>query len=416
MKVGLSTSVIQRGKSGVAQYVFGLVNALARHASHNEFTLFVLEEDLPLFEFARKTAKIIPVSESFRSPVRNILWHQTVLPRLARAHGLEVLHVPSYRRMIRTASCALVATIHDLAPFHLEGKYDWKRMFYGRVVARWLAQCQDKIIAVSRRTRRDILRFFELPAAKVTVIHNGLDHTRFFPDSNEAAKLFVAQRYGLRGPFFLYIARLEHPGKNHVRLIEAFNQFKAETKSHWRLVFGGADWHGAHAIHSAIKGSPFNRDIDSLGFVAAEALPALYRAADVFVYPSLFEGFGFPPLEAMACGCPVLCSTRGALGEVVGDAAATADPENVVALKRQLVALAGDRLSRERLRKAGLARSRNFDWEHTASQTLEVYATALESYRTRLLQPSGIKRVESFKDGRRATTASYASVWGNDPL
>ena len=252
MNIGLSTSVIQRGKSGVAQYVFALVAALSRHAVRHDLTLFVLKDDVPLFDFARESAKIIPVSERFRPPLKDILWHQTILPSLARAHRLDVLHVPSYRRMLWPRPCALVTTIHDLAPFHVVGKYDWKRMFYGRVVARWLAHRQDKIIAVSQNTATDILGFFKLPAENVSVIHNGLDHAHFFPDLTEAAKQFVTQRFDLREPFFLYVARLEHPAKNHVRLIEAFNRFKAETKSQWRLVLGGSDWHGAQTIHAAI--------------------------------------------------------------------------------------------------------------------------------------------------------------------
>jgi len=379
MNVGLSTSVIQRGQSGVAQYVFALVAALARHPARPHLTLFVLEDDVPLFDFARENAKIVPVSERVRSPVRDILWHQTVLPLLARDLWLDVLHVPSYRRMLWPRPCALVTTIHDLAPFHVAGKYDWKRMFYGRVVARALARGQDRIIAVSRNTGADIQKFFRMPAEKVSVIHNGIDHARFAPDSTEAARQFVAQRFDLREPFFLYVARLEHPGKNHVRLIEAFGRFKAEVRSKWQLVFGGGDWHGSPAIHAAIGQSMFRNDIRCLGFVANDALPMLYRAAEVFVYPSLFEGFGFPPLEAMACGTPVLCSTRGALGEVVGDAAETVDPEDVPAMKARLAALASGPDLRAKLRASGLARAQHFDWRRTASKTLEVYAAALQT-------------------------------------
>lgn len=249
-------------------------------------------------------------------------------------------------------------------------------MFYGRVVARWLARRQDNLIAVSQNTATDILTFFGVPTEKVSVIHNGLDHARFHPDATEAAKQFVFERYDLREPFFLYIARLEHPAKNHTRLIEAFNRFKAGAQSQWQLVFGGSDWHGAENIHTAIKRSPFSRDILNLGFVDSQALPTLYRAAEVFVYPSLFEGFGFPPLEAMACGCPVLCSTRGALGEIVGDAAATVDPEDVPALATQLATLASDPALRNRLRTAGLKRAQRFDWQRTAARTLDVYTAA----------------------------------------
>ena len=117
MRIGLSTSVIQRGQTGIAQYVFALTRAFLRQVSQDHFTLFALEEDLPLFAFAKKTMDLVPVPERFRPPVKNILWHQTELPGLARAHQLDVLHVPSYRRLLWSKPCPLVATIHDLAPF-----------------------------------------------------------------------------------------------------------------------------------------------------------------------------------------------------------------------------------------------------------------------------------------------------------
>src|SRR3954451_21878640 len=139
MRIGISTSVIQRGKSGVGQYVFALARALLAGPYQHKFVLFVLEEDLPLFAFAKDRAEIVAVPEKFRPPIKNILWHQMQLPKLVRKLQLNVLHIPSYRRMLWPRPCALVSTIHDLAPFHVAEKYDWKRMFYGRVIARRLA-------------------------------------------------------------------------------------------------------------------------------------------------------------------------------------------------------------------------------------------------------------------------------------
>ncbi|HKW30180.1 MAG TPA: glycosyltransferase family 1 protein [Verrucomicrobiae bacterium] len=387
MNIGISTSVIQRGKSGVAQYVLALVRALLPHAAQHQFTLFVLEEDLPLFAFAESELNIVPVSERFRPALKNIWWHQTALPQIARDRRLDVLHVPSYRRMLWPQPCALVATIHDLAPFHLAGKYDRLRMFYGRVLARKLAQRQDQIITVSRATAQDVLQFFGVAAERLSVIPNGVDHTRFFPGSRATARKQVAEKHGLHRPFFLYVARLEHPGKNHVQLVEAFNRFKTETGSDWQLAFAGSDWHGARAIHAAIQQSPFATNIHCLGFVTENDLPNLYRAADVFVYPSLFEGFGLPPVEAMACGCPVISSTRGALSEVVGDAAASVNPEDTGSLHRQMARLVTEEGLREQMRDAGLKQARRFDWQTTAAATFEVYArAAAEKAKTRSLQ------------------------------
>jgi glycosyltransferase involved in cell wall biosynthesis len=376
MKIAISTSVIQRGKTGVAQYVFALLKGLQTHGHEHEFTLFVLEEDLPLFAFVESTMKIVPVSERFRSPLKNIFWHQTKLPALIRKHKIDVLHVPSYRRMLWRRPCALVATIHDLAPFHVSGKYDWKRMFYGRVVAKQLAKRQHEIIAISENTAEDIRRFFVISRKKISVVYNGLDHERFFPGPKADAKKRIFQQRGIAAPFFLYLARLEHPAKNHVRLIDAFNRFKSETKSNWQLIFGGSDWNGAKEIYGAIQSSPFSHEIRSLGFISDSALPNLYQAADIFVYPSLYEGFGMPPTEAMACGCPVISSARGSLGEVVGDGAQIIDPENVENLKNEMKKLSSDSDAREKLRNAGLNRAKFFHWKKTAEETLAVYTRA----------------------------------------
>ena len=378
MKIGFSTSVIQRGKTGVAQYVFALLRALLAHANRHEFNLFVLEEDLPLFDFAKDKMKLIPVAEKFRPAVKNVLWHQTELPKFAKNIDLDVLHVPSYRRMLWRASCPLVATIHDLAPFHIRGKYDWKRMIYGRVIVKQLARRQDKIIAVSENTARDLEHFFGLGRNRVNVVWNGIDHQRFQPGDVATAKALAAEKWKLDHPFFLFVSRLEHPGKNHVRLIEAFNQFKSTTKSDWLLALGGSDWHGAEAIHAAAAASPFAADIRFLGFVSDAALPGLYHATDVFIYPSLFEGFGCPPIEAMACGVPVISSTRGSLKEVVADAALTVEPENVADIVDALNKMSSSAAERQHWRTAGFTNAQRFDWNENAAQTLAIYERAIQ--------------------------------------
>jgi glycosyltransferase involved in cell wall biosynthesis len=376
MRIGISTSVLQRGKTGIAQYLLSLLENFASRETGHEFILFALEEDLPLLEKFRAAAQIVPIEERFRPPISNILWHHTVLPRLVSQLDLDVLHVPSYRRLLGRQPCAMVGTIHDLAPFRLSGKYDWKRMFYGRVVVKQLVRRQHALIAVSHHTAEDVRRFFKPRQDRLFVVPNGIDHSRFFPGDTAAARARVAQRHGLERPFFLYVARLEHPGKNHVRLIEAFNRFKWRTRSDWQLVFGGSDWHGAEAIHEARQISPFAPEIRSLGFVENADLPDLYRAADCFVYPSLFEGFGLPPIEAMACGCPVVSSLRGALGEVVGEAAFPVDPENIEQISESLRVVSGSEVLREQLRQTGLLRAAQFRWDLAAAATLDVYEWA----------------------------------------
>lgn len=373
MNVALSTSVMQRGKSGVGQYVLALTRALLAHADQLKFHLLVLEEDVPLFEFAREKMQIVPVAEKWRPAVKNILWHQTVLPRWIAANDIDVLHVPSYRRMVRKAPCRLVSTIHDLAPFHVSGKYDLARMFYGKVVVKHLARQQDQVIAVSTNTARDIQRFFGIPMKDQQVILNGIDHSRFNPGDAQVAKAYAGERWGLTKPFFLYVSRLEHPAKNHVRLIEAFERFKMRTGSDWQLVLAGSDWHGAEHIHASAKASPNAGDIRTLGFVEDAVLPDLYRAASCMVYPSLFEGFGLPPVEAMACGTPVMSSIAGSLDEVVGHAAQIVNPEDVldIAEAMQLLATRDDR--RNHLIRSGLENARRFDWAKNAEDVMAAY-------------------------------------------
>src|SRR5215471_4700576 len=184
MRIGISTSVIQRGKTGVAQYVFALVRALRAYAAEHKFFLFVLEEDVPFFKFVSGEMQLITVPERARPPVKNIIWHQWRLPTLAREHQLDLLHVPSYRRLVWRRACGLVGTIHDLAPFHVPQKYNWTRMFYARVIVRRLAHRQDALIAISDNTARDIVSFFKITREHITLIHNGIDHDRFFPGSS----------------------------------------------------------------------------------------------------------------------------------------------------------------------------------------------------------------------------------------
>ncbi len=380
MKIAISTSVVQRGKTGVAQYVFALIRSLLKNPSGNEYVLYVLQEDLPLFAFAEGKMKLVTVEEKWRSAMKNILWHQFILPGMLKKEGVDVLHIPSYRRMIGSYPCALVSTIHDLAPFRVRGKYDIARMLYGRVVVKWLARLQHQILAVSQCTANDINAFFGPLRTKPRVVLNGLDHARFHPGDLTTANEAVKEQWQLDKPYFLFVSRLEHPAKNHVRLIEAFNRFKAETNSPWVLALGGADWHGAEVIHAAAQASPYRSDIRFLGFVPDESLPDLYRAAGAMVYPSLFEGFGLPPVEAMACACPVISSTKGALSEIVGHAAVTVDPECVESMSGALAQVSLDGELRTSLIKAGLTNARRFDWDANAADTLRMYRQAWHNF------------------------------------
>jgi glycosyltransferase involved in cell wall biosynthesis len=375
MKIGLTATVIQGGKSGVAQYVFSLVRELIQLPTI-DLTVFALEDEMPLFGFAKDSCRLIPVPRCAAPPVKNILWHQWELPKLAASHRLDLIHVPSYRRLVFHGPCPTVGTIHDLAPFHVRGKYDLARMMYGRVVVKQLARHQKELIAVSHTTAKDIEHFFGIPSSRVRVIHNGIDHERFHPGRGDEALEWMAKTHQVEAPFFLYVSRLEHPAKNHVRLIAAFDEFKRVTGSDWQLVLGGGEWHGSASIYRAASASAFEKDIHFLGFVPDADLPNLYRAAKAMVYPSLFEGFGLPPVEAMACGTPVISSIRGALEEVVADSALTIDPEDIHDIAHALSTLSTEESLANRLIVKGLANANRFHWSRTATAVVDTYRDA----------------------------------------
>ncbi|MEI6350198.1 MAG: glycosyltransferase family 1 protein [Verrucomicrobiota bacterium] len=376
IRVALSTSVVQRGKSGVASYIFGLLDGMRRIDAPVKLVLFGLADDKPLFEKWLDRCQWVPVEERYRPAVKNILWHQTSLRGVLRREKIDVLHIPSYRRIVASPPVPQVVTIHDLAAFAVRGKYDLARMIYGKYVVRGLARQAKIVSTVSHATARDVQQYFGLPEAAIHVIWNGISHDTFRPQPPEKIQAAMA-RLGQHSPYFIYLARLEHPGKNHVRLIEAFEQFCQQHpgKPH-ELVFGGADWHGAEAIHQRIAVSPFKERIRSLGFVAKDDLPLWYGGATAMIYPSLFEGFGLPPIEAMACGVPVISSTCGSLGEVVGEAARLIDPHDPQSMAEAMAEIASNpeiAASRSRL---GLERAALFSWERAATAMCDLYKQA----------------------------------------
>jgi glycosyltransferase involved in cell wall biosynthesis len=383
MRIAISTSVIQHGRAGFTQYVLPLVKALLPHATQDEIYLLVLEKDLRLFDFVAGKMNLVPVPEKYRPPVRDIVWHQIVLPRLLKKLKIDVLHVPSYRRMLWSAPCALVATIHDLAQFRIAKKYDLLRMLYACRIAPYLAHSQDEIITISQSTAQDIERFFHISSERIHVIHHGVDSERFSPGNRVQAKAETASRWELEPPFFLYVSRIEHPAKNHVRLIEAFNQFRAASKTDHQLAFVGRDSFRSELVHVAAQASQFARDIRFLGFVEDADLATLYRSAEAMVYPSLFEGFGHPPIEAMSCGCPVLSSTRGSLAEVVGDSAGVFNPESIEEIVAALRRITTDLEWRDHLRAAGMVNARRFNWSKNAELVRDVYAKAFQRTKAR---------------------------------
>jgi glycosyltransferase involved in cell wall biosynthesis len=243
---------------------------------------------------------------------------------------------------------------------------------------RWPGGARTFLPSATSRLRTSKNSSSSRPATgKITVVHNGLDHERYRP-LPEADLAAFRERVGARKPYLLYISRLEHPGKNHVRLIEAYERARAAGTLDAPLLLGGAPWHGAEVIRARVEKSPYAADIHLPGFIDEADLPLWYGAARALVFPSLMEGFGLPVAEALACGTPVLSSDRGSLPEVGGDAARYFDPTDVDAMAAALGSL-GETTPAESaaLRERGVAQAARFHWDHAARATVDAYLAVL---------------------------------------
>ena len=375
MRVLLSAGMIQRGRSGVGRYVVSIAEALHREDPEVELHVAGLDDDRELFPWmSDQRWWSIPAGGA----VRNLWWHQRTLPGLLAKGRFRCVHIPSYRRMLAFSPVAQVATIHDCAPFVLREKYDASRGFFGRVVVPPIARRVERIVAVSGTTAKDIGRFMGVDPSRLRTLPNGIDHARFRPQAVGEIEAF-RDRKKLDRPFLLYVARLEHPAKNHVRLIEAFERLVAEETFRGDLVLPGADWHGAEVVRSWVAASPCRERIRLEGFVDEGDLPRWYAAAEALVFPSLMEGFGLPLLEAQACGTRVAAADATSLPEVAGPASLLFDPvsvDSMVEVLRKLSTMPAE--ERARREAEGREWAAGFTWSAHVAGLVEVYREAVE--------------------------------------
>jgi len=290
-----------------------------------------------------------------------------------------VLFLPAgNRRLPFSVSCPTVGTVHDFSSIHVTGKYDPARRFYITKVLPVFIRRLSRVITVSESSKKDIVEFAEVPGERVTVIPLGVDQARYYPRSKQESLSKIVGRYSITPPYILYISRIEHPGKNHVRLIEAFSRLKAATRLPHQLVLTGSDWTRAEVVHQAAEKSPYAGNILFSGFAPADDLPDLYCGAELFVFPSLYEGFGLPLLEAMTCGTPVVCSELSSLPEVARGSARMFDPYSVEAIAETMETLLTDEDLQKSYIQRGLEQSDGFSWSHSAELTLEVITRCAE--------------------------------------
>lgn len=374
MKLGICLFGADGGKSGISRYLVQLLHELARTRPDAEIELIGFESERGLFMPQGVSWSWIGYGDWLRHPVINLVWHQLVLPFVCRVRGWDVVFMPAGNRRLPTwAPCPVVGTVHDFASVRVEGKYDRWRGFYIAKLLPALVRRLDRIITVSESSRDDIVDVAGVAASRIDVIPLGVDGSRYHrrcvhPDS--------LQKYGIRTPFVLYVSRVENPGKNHIRLIHAFDRVKAKGNLPHQLVIAGSDWTRAEQVHQEADKARSVDDICFTGFVPEEDLAALYGAADAFVFPSLYEGFGLPILEAMASGVPVACSNTSSMPEVAGEAALLFDPYSEDQIECILATLLGNADLREQLMAAGRARAEAFRWNVVASRTWRVLEEA----------------------------------------
>lgn len=372
MNIGFSACVLQGGRTGVASYVVNLLHALQETDRVNSYDVILPASDAHLIRdgFPRFRKHVLP--DRLGRPVPNIAWHNLALPGRSRREKYDLVHIPSYRRLPWIKGTRVVATVHDLATLHMDGKYDAARMFYNRRIVPSLIRRADHVITVSQYTANDLVNLVGYPAENITVIYSGIHREHYHPVPALESRAHLKARYGLEHPFVVFVSRVEHPAKNHLRLIQAFERFKERSPSDLKLVLAGADWNGADVVKDYAARSPVASDVVFTGFVPLEDIPHFYSACEVMVYPSLFEGFGFPIVEAMACGAPVICSNTTSMKEIAADQAETFNPLEVEEITAALdAALRRGKSNAQAAR--GIAYAATFDWNDTARKVMRVY-------------------------------------------
>ncbi len=377
MRIGVDLRCLASGRrSGVEEYTVGLLSALFRFDRENEYILFFNEWRAVPVDFSWAEGFPNVSVKRFRIPNKFLnlsLWYFG-RPRLDRMiGGADVFFFPNVGFAAVSRGVRVFATAHDLSFEVSPETFSLKqRLWHFILDPRRFFRRADRIFAVSESTADDLVTRYGIARERIAVVQSGLDPAFRAYDRNDPKMLSVKEKYGLPFQFILSLGAFE-PRKNQISIIRAFEALKRTRNPKFAklsLVLAGVSgWKNREIIH-AVEHSPFRGNIILPGFVAPEDKPAFYNLASVFVYPSFYEGFGFPALEALGCGVPVIASDSTSLPEVVGDAGILVDPYRPDDLACALEAVLTDRDLAARLREKGLTRAKGFSWDRAAEKVL----------------------------------------------
>jgi glycosyltransferase involved in cell wall biosynthesis len=375
--IGIDYTAALKQGGGIGRYTRGLITTLATLDSPYNYRLMATP-DAPVdglryfAAFPAITHRRYPLPERWMT----IAWHRFSLPVPAEwfTGPIDLFHSPNFI-LPPTRYAKALLTVHDLSFIrHPQGAVDKLRRWLEKTVPLSLARA-NHVLADSDSTRQDLQDIFSVPAQKITVVGAGVEE-RFQPVTDTALLAEVRQRYNLPERFVLGLGTLE-PRKNFDGLIRAFSQ-SAISRSHHLVIAGGKGWL-YEDIFSAAHASPAAERIYFAGFVDDHHLPALYSLADIFAYPSHYEGFGIPVIEAMACGTPVICADNSSLPEVAGEAALLVPATDTGALAEALTRLVTDTALREFCTQGGFVQAQKFNWPSAAQRLLVVYRQLLST-------------------------------------
>jgi glycosyltransferase involved in cell wall biosynthesis len=368
VRIGIDATSIPPKPAGAGVYAIELVRAMTQRDRRDGYALFTRGNWFDESVAGRKNWRVERVTAASRE--KRFAWEQIRLPGRLAELGIDVLHSTHHTLPLRPLRAKRVVTVHDVTFFRIPERYPPARRLYMQTTTRASVKVADAVIVPSKTVRDDVAGLLGTTTSKIHVVYEAAADI-YRPVPREDA-LAIASRYGLVPPYLLSVGSLE-PGKNRARLIRAMGDLRDAGIDATLALVGQRAWQYERDFRLIEELGLVDR-IRYLGYVQQSDLPALHSGANAFVFPSLYEGFGLPVLEAMACGAPVLTSNVSATAEVAGDAALLVDPHSQDAIRDAMRALLLEESLRGDYAQRGLRRAREFSWRRAADETHEVYA------------------------------------------